>query len=401
LEIFSFTPGRVNGQFDEVTSELTNPVFYSLATGNVVGYGVAGRSGLRSSVVGNANQAEMFDKALVQTAGGVDQVYGGRLTEALAENLQLNRSTDAVFERSTAERHGGILAQARATWFGAVSELPQISTPADGWGVRFSGGNLDSAGSTLDYLPYKVGRNTASVHHTSTQPAGTLTVSLGIEDGKVSASGYRADSTGITLAAVLQHKIESVKGLAVGLRAGFSRLETDTSRDTLAAASTADGIGSQTALIGAGIGYQMEHDSLTYTAGLELLAYRARVDGFTEDNINSLESLTVAQQEDNGFAVVASIGVSGKVTERLSLGADLRFTSFGGPEQHNVQSSVRTEEVSTTVAHLGNGKNILGLGLKAVYQLDPQSTIDFGVRFEGDGSLSDGARFDVGYRRNF
>ncbi len=401
LQIFSFTPGRVNGQFDEVTSELTRPVFYSLATGNVVGYGNAGRAGLRSSVVRNANQAEMFDKALVQTAGGVDQVYGGRLTEALAENLQLGRSTDAVFERSTAERHGSILAQARATLFGAVSELPQSSTPADGWGVRFSGGNLDSAGSTLDYLPYKVGRNTASVHHTSTQPLGTLTVSLGIEDGKVSASGYRADSTGITLAAVLQHKIESVKGLAVGLRAGFSRLETDTSRDTLAAASTADGIGSQTALIGAGIGYQREHGAITYTAGLELLAFRARVDGFTENNTNSLDSLTVGQQEDNGFAAVASIGLSGKVTERLSLGADLRLTSFGGPEQHNVQSSVRTEEVSTTVAHLGNGNNILGLGLKAVYQLDEKANLDFGVRFEGDGSLSDGARFDIGYRRNF
>jgi hypothetical protein len=39
--------------------------------------------------------------------------------------------------------------------------------------------------------------------------------------------------------------------------------------------------------------------------------------------------------------------------------------------------------------------------LKAVYQLDPQSTIDFGVRFEGEADLSDGVRFDVGYRRNF
>ena len=399
LEILQFGDGRVSGQFDSATSELTNPVFYSLGTGNVVGYGVAGRAGLRAASVSNANQAAQFDNALVETAGGVDQVYAGRLTEALAAAVQAGQSTDAVFELSSAERHGGILAQARGTLFGALADLPAAKVA--GWGVRFSGGSLDSAGSDADQLGYKVGRNTASVHHTSLQPGGALTLSLGLEDGKVTGGGYRAESNGVTLGASLNHQLESVKGLSVGLRAGLSRLATDTSRPTLDAVSTAADVDSQATVLGAGLGYARPVGKYTLDAGLELLAYRAKVDAFAESNVSSLDALDVSEQEDNGLAVVASVGISGKATERLTLGADLRLTSFGGDEAHAVESSVLTEDLRTTVTHRGNGNDILGLGLSAAYELDPKSTLGLGLRFEGDGGFSDGFRADLSYRRNF
>ena len=438
LRVFRFGTGRVSGQFDSATSELADPVFYSLATGNVVGYGDS-RAALRGDVVRNANQAALFDGALVETAGGVDQVYGGRLTEALAAvrqakslptvgdsvnaveglvNLDGEARDDAyvvnlksivtldeaaayarIFELSTAERHGGILAQARGTLFGALADLPAAT--AAGWGVRFSGGSIDSAGSDDEQLGYKVGRNTASVHHTSLQPAGALTLSLGLEDGKVTGGGYRAESNGLTLGASFNHQLESVKGLTVGVRAGLSRLATDTSRPTLGAVSTADDVDSQATVLGVGLGYARPVGKFTLDAGLEVLAYRAKVDAFAESNVSSLDALDVSEQEDNGFAVVASVGLSGKVTERLSLGADLRLTSFGGDEAHSVESSVLTEDLRTTVTHRGNGNDILGLGLSGAYELDPKSSVNLGLRFEGDGGFSDGFRADLSYRRNF
>ncbi len=399
LEIFSFADGKVSGQFDSATSELARPVFYSLGTGNVVGYGIIGRAGLRTAAVSNANQAAMFDTALVETAGGVDQVYAGRLTEALAAAVGAGDSTDAVFELSTAERHGGILAQARGTLFGAIADLPVAN--AEGWGVRFSGGSLDSAGDDSDNLPYKVGRNTASVHHTSLQPAGALTLSLGLEDGKVTGGGYRAESNGLTLGASLNHQLESVKGLSIGLRAGLSRLTTDTSRPTLGAVSSASDVDSQSTVLGAAVTYARPIGKFTLDAGLELLAYRAKVDAFAESNVSSLDALDVSEQEDNGLAVVASVGITGKVSDKLTLGADLRLTSFGGDEAHAVESSVLTEDVRTTVTHRGNGNDILGLGLNGGYQLDPKSSVNLGLRFEGDGGFSDGFRADLSYRRNF
>lgn len=402
LRVFQFGAGKVSGQFDSSTSELTNPVFYSLATGNVVGYGAAGRAALLAAIAPNANQASLLASTLVETAGGVDQVYGGRLLETLAATVQAGGDTDAVFERSSAERHGGLLAQARGILIAAMAELPSESAvPGDGWGVAFSGGSLDSAGDPAEHLGYKVSRNTVTVRRTAPQPLGALSLSLGIDEGKVSGGGYTADNTGLTLGVAFQRRLESVQGLAVGVRAGVSKQITDTSRPTLGLASTSEDVDSKSTVFGAGIGYSRAVGSLNLTAGLEALLYRAKVDSFVEENVSSLDALEVGAQEDNGVAVVAALGLSGKATESLTLGADIRLTSFGGPELHTVESSVKTEDVRSTVAHQANGGNVLGLGLSASYQLDPKSTLGLGVRFEGESGISDGFRLDLSYRRDF
>jgi hypothetical protein len=402
LRIFSFGAGKVSGQFDTATSELANPVFYSLATGNVTGYGAGGRSALLTAIAPNANQASMLSSTLVETDGGVDQVYGGRLLDTLAATVQAGGDTDAVFALSSAERHGGLLAQARGTLLGAMADLPSESAvPADGWSVKFSGGSLDSAGEPDQHLAYKVSRNTATIQRTAPQPLGALTLSLGLDEGKVSGAGYKADNIGLSLGLAFQRQLESVQGLALGVRAGLSRQITDTSRSTLGATSTSDGIDSGSTVLGAGIGYNRAIGTLRFAAGLEALVYRTRVDSFVENNVSSLDALEVGQQEDNGVALVATLGLSGKVSDNLTLGGDLRLTSFGGSEFHHVESSVKTEDVRTTVTHQGNGQNVLVLGLSGSYQFDPKSAVRLGVGFEGDSGLSDGFRFDLSYRRDF
>jgi autotransporter-associated beta strand protein len=402
LRIFAFGAGKVSGQFDTATSELTNPVFYSLATGNVTGYGAGGRTALLAAIAPNPNQAAMLSSTLVETSGGVDQVYGGRLLDELAAAVQANQSTDRVFELSTAERHGGLLAQARGTLLGAMAELPaESAVPADGWSLTFSGGSLDSAEEGERHLGYKVSRNSATVLRTTPQPLGALTLGLSLDEGKVSGVGYRADNVGMTLGVGFQRKLESVPGLALGLRAGLSRQIADTSRETLGATSTAEDVDTESSVVGAGIGYARAFGALNLTASLEALVYRSSVDSFRENNVSSLDALEVDEQEDNGTAVVAVLGLSGKVSEKFTLGGDLRVTSFSGSEYHNVTSSVLTEEVDTTVTHQANGQNILGLGLFGAYRIDEKSSIRLGGRAEGDGGLSDGYRFDLSYRRDF
>lgn len=402
LRIFSFTPGKVSGHFGTATSELTNPVFYSVATGNVVGYGAAGRAALLAAIAPNANQAAILSSTLVETNGGVDQVYGGRLLEALAATVQSGGDTDAVFALSSAERHGSLLAQGRVMVVGAMADLPADSAVAvAGWGVRATGSSADSVGSDQEHLGYKISRNAGVVDYTAVEPAGALTFSLGIHDTRTKAAGYSADGNGQSVAVAFQRKIESVSGLAFSLRAGLLRQDSDTSRSTLGAASTAANIGSQSVVVGAGLGYTRAFDKHSLSLGLQVLGYRSRVDAFDETNAVSYDALSVAMQEDNGVAVVATVGFRSKVTEKLSLGADLGLTSFGGSKLHDVTSSVLTEDVRTTVNHEATGANLLRLGVSGSYRIDEQSSVNLGVSAEGDAGLSGGFRADLGYRRNF
>lgn len=402
LKIFSFTPGRVSGHFGTATSELTNPVFLSLATGNVVGYGPGGRAALLAAIAPNANQASMLTSTLVETNGGVDQVYGGRLLEALAAAVQLGGSTDAVFALSSAERHGSLLAQGREMIVGAIADLPADSdVQAAGWGVRAASSSADSVGSEGEQLGYKVSRNSGIVQYTTVAPAGAVTFSLGIHDTKTSASGYTAEGNGQSLALAFQRRVESVSGLAFSLRAGLARQDSDTTRSTLGAVSNATNVGSQSVVVGAGLGYTKAFEGHRLNAGVQLLGYRVRVDAFEEGNVSSYDALSVGQQEDNGAALVATVGLSSKVTENLSLGADLGVTSFGGSKSHAVDSSVLGEGVRSTVMHEATGSNLVRLGLSAAYQLDPKSSINLGVSAEGDAGLSGGFRADLGYRVNF
>ena len=313
-----------------------------------------------------------------------------------------------------------LLALARGTVVGAFADLPSdASVAVAGWGVRFSGGSLDSAGD-VENLPYKVGRNTALVQYTTLAPAGAVTLSLGLDDGKVTADGYRADSNGQSLSLAFQRKVESVAGLAFSLRGSLSRQSSDTVRSNLSSlpdasvrealgfdpadapgSSVGSNVGSRSFALGAGVGYAKSFETLSLRTGLQLIAFRSKVDAFAENSASSLDALDVGMQEDNGAALVVSIGIDGKVSENLTLGTDLSLTSFGGSELHQVSSSVLTENTRTSVTHEATGANILKLGFSGAYQLDPQSSITLGVGFEGDAGLSGGFRADLGYRRNF
>ena len=114
-----------------------------------------------------------------------------------------------------------------------------------------------------------------------------------------------------------------------------------------------------------------------------------------------LDSLDVHQQKSNGTAVVAKVGVSGNYTKNLNFGADLRLTSYGSGKEHKVSANVAPEQTAFTVGHYGVGNSIFGLGLSAEYKINKDSSLGFGLRFEGDDSMSDGFRGDINYRRRF
>ena len=66
-----------------------------------------------------------------------------------------------------------------------------------------------------------------------------------------------------------------------------------------------------------------------------------------------------------------------------------------------VSANVAPESTVFAVGHEGVGRSIFGMGFSAEYQLSEASSLGLSLRFEGDGSIGDGFRGDLNYRRRF
>jgi autotransporter-associated beta strand protein len=402
IKIFSFNPGAVSGNFSNASqSGFANEVIYNLATGNVVGMGASGHAAFLTALAPDVNQQRMLSALLVETAGGVEQYYGGKLMERLASAVSTSADTDRVFSLASPERHVALFDNVRSSMFASMMNLP--SDGREGWNYRYTNRNQKSIVDGT-YSEYRIASNSGSVDYTHKLAGSFVSATVGYDNGRTSGTGYRADSDGLTLAVAWSLPVASVKGLTLGLQSGMSSFTNDVSRSTSTTNATANNVDSSSNALGFSIDYvyPIKKLNMALALGLDVIHYQAKVDGFTESNVgNLLDSLDVHQQKSNGTAVVASVGVSGKYTKNLTFGADLRLTSYGSGKEHKVSANVAPEQTVFTVGHYGVGNSIFGLGLSAEYKINKDSALGFGLRFEGDDSMSDGFRGDINYRRRF
>jgi autotransporter-associated beta strand protein len=106
VKLFDFTPGKVEGQFGRVSSDMADLGALSLATGNVVGLGAATMTQIRNSAV-TANEKAIYSGLLQSTEGGVSQFYGGQFIERLV-NASGSVATKAVFNAYNPETYLGL-----------------------------------------------------------------------------------------------------------------------------------------------------------------------------------------------------------------------------------------------------------------------------------------------------
>jgi len=402
IKIFSFSPGAVSGNFSTATqSGFANEVIYNIATGNVVGLGATSHAGFLTALAPNLNQQRMLSALLVETAGGVEQYYGGKLIERLTTAVATSADTSRIFSLASPERHVALLDNVRSSMFASLVNLS--SDGREGWNYRYTNRNQKSV---IDgtYSEYHIASNGASVDYTRKLAGSFVSATVGYENSKSSGTGYSADSDGLNLAVTWSLPVASVKGLTLGLQAGMSDFTNDVSRSTSTTNATANSVDSSSNAFGFSIDYVYPIKSLNMALamGLDVVHYTATVDGFTESNVgNLLDSLDVHKQKSSGTAVIATVGVSGNYTKNLRFGADLRLTSYGSGKEHKISANVAPEQTVFTVGHEGVGNTIFGLGLSSEYKINKDSSLGLGLRFEGDGSMSDGFRGDINYRRRF
>jgi autotransporter-associated beta strand protein len=400
FKVLSFADGAISGHFSTAArSGFANEVILNLATGNVVGMGPAGHSAFVASLAPDLNQQRMLADLMVEDNGGVQQYYGGKLVERLAATAAVGGDTDRVFSLASPERHVALLDNVRSSLFATMMNLP--SEAREGWNYRYTNRNQSSIvdGS---YSEYRLSSNGASVDYTRKLASSYVSATVGYDDGRATGTGYRAESNGVNLGVSWSLPVAAVKGLTVGVQTGMSSFTNDVLRDTSTTTAAASNVDSKSSAFGFSVDYVRPIDGLNLALGLDVIAYQTEVEAFTENNPgNLLDSLDVHEQKNSGTAFVATVGLSGKYSEQLTLGADLRLTAFGSDREHMVSANVAPESTVFAVGHEGVGRTIFGMGFSAEYQLSEASSLGLSLRFEGDGSMGDGFRGDLNYRRRF
>lgn len=108
VKLFDFTPGKVEGQFGSVSTNMAGLGALSLATGNVVGLGAANMTQIRNSAV-TSNEKAIYAGLLQSTEGGVAQFYGGQFIERLVNAAGAGSvATKAVFNAYNPEAYLGL-----------------------------------------------------------------------------------------------------------------------------------------------------------------------------------------------------------------------------------------------------------------------------------------------------
>jgi hypothetical protein len=144
-----------------------------------------------------------------------------------------------------------------------------------------------------------------------------------------------------------------------------------------------------------GLAYLSQGKTSKLSSSFELFGYQSKVDPFSESNtVSAYDSLMVHGQRSSGVGGLASISLSGAMSEKFdySLGAKIAHFGHQGSE---VTANLTTEATRFTVRSEGVDKTQMSLNAGGRFKLGAMQTLQFGVGAYGNG----GYQANFSYRR--
>ena len=398
LRLFSFGDGKVSGQFSSVTSSFNNQVIYDIATGTVIGMGASGYSGFLQRVATTNNEVAILSALNVNSTGGVKQFYGGYLLNRLAD-ADLTGSTSNVFARFSPEAYAALSDQVRGAMFDSgPSLLDDISKGNLGGSV---GAFYDTQSTSLgqQYAKYSMSTQGVRLGYSGELSSGTVgSISARVGDYTTSSDFLSGKATGVAVTLAVAHQLPSLSdGLYLFGRTGFAYQNNDMTRTTNLGTATANDVASQGAFAGLGMGYLTEFAGVRVHSSLEATSYRITVDGFSENNSQSLtDALNVNRQSQSGTALIFDLEGSGKLSDRFDYDAGITWTSFEQSE-HTIGATVNTEVTPFSVSTPGVKQNQFSVNGGLSYRFDKGENIRLDVR----SSFSNSTAVNLTYQNRF
>lgn len=388
LNLFAFTPGKVNGVFGNAfmstatvngSSEIiANPhVVMNLATGNVVGLGESTLAVVASKAQ-TGNERAIYQGLLKSSTGGVGQFYGGRFVENLTSAVANNTGTRAVFNAYSPEVY---MALSDVSQDAAQAAMPSWKSSYLGQTgfMAFSAKSSKSSRAGEDQQSYGVGFNQMNVGYV--RPLGNKALMFTFGD----LSSVRADSKlfngtgkGYNASASLLGRFEGLSDTAWHVGLGLSTTEMSGSRDILTSRASFTDIGARSTVLSSGIETKKAFGVDSYFMGRGALSVGStRRDGITETggSLGGLDVMTLQATTRKYSLFDAGFEVGTRVSP-----STMWYGSF----------DVQTGSVNKSViASFDNGQ--ASVDVNANSALRATSKVMTGLRFRG----KDGMTFDA------
>lgn len=391
VQIFSFAPGAVSGQFGKVTSAFSRSVAFNNATGTVVGLGSYTPSSFETAVAKTANEQAMINQLRVATNGGVNQYYGGRLIEFAASALA-NGSAAAVatvFDKASPEAYVGLLDHMKLSVLDNRLELGGYENVDRPTYFMTGSVNLGQARSReqAGYLRYESKDQRFNIGAAAQMPFGKVQVSYGRTDGSVKTAYMNSDVKGDQYSIGASVPVAFDGSLRLTGRFSYGDYGFKGTRVTNAGTASFANVEGNSTVFGGGFEYLKTSNRLSVGFSAELLSVLNKVKNFTETGVGPLESLMIHDQRDRFEVLGADLnlgyefqpGIQGFMA--VSVDQDLQN------RLHEVSANVLVEAVSMTVTNPGSTSTRVDGSIGARFDLTDA------IRFTVEGNAGNASRY--------
>jgi len=357
VQLFKFAPGAVSGYFGTVTSQFGKTVAYNIATGSVVGLGDYNAAGFEAAVARTPNQVAMLNQVRMNTNGGVNQYYGGRLLEYLTSALASGGQAAAsqVFAKASPEAYVGLIDQVKTSVLDNLLDLNGATI--DKASHYYMTGSYSANSQRNDhkdgYVDYRAVNDHFNIGAAGQWSFGQLQVSYARSNGHVSSDLMRSELKGDQYSAGTVVPFALKGDLRLIGRVSYGEYLLKGSRVTNAGTAGFDQVRGQTTVYGGGLEYFHTSSPLSVDASVELLGVHSSVNSFTEGGVDALDSLTIHRQSQNYAMLKSQVKLGYQVARAVNLSASLGLDQDLSHQMRLATANVSVEDVNMSVANLG------------------------------------------------
>lgn len=399
IKIFDFTPGKVEGRFGSVSSNVNGVGALSLATGNLVYLGGSTMAQIRNSAA-SANEQAIYEGLLQSTEGGVHQFYGGQFIERLVSSAVFGReATKAVFNAYNPESYLGLsdLGQAAAqdalpVWKSQLGNTDKLFA----YTASTSRANQQHA----DHQAYGLTMRSSNIGATRQWGDKTVLMSFGVVDPQVRGNYVSADGNGFNVGLSLYGSTAFVPNGVWYVGLSHANLKMRGTRSV--AQARFEEVGTHSTQVEAGLEtrYSLANTSYVNLKG-SLAVGQARRDGVNEvGSVNSLNTLTVHADKYSYNRLALAVELGTQVSSATNLYAALNYEA-GSQNKRSVSVGYDNNQARFSVdgrSAMASNARLMG-GVRHQYSADTSFEASIGLARAWNGGSDTQAR--IGFMKKF
>lgn len=402
-KLFSFDEGQVSGSFGSADSNFTSNVIFNIATGSVVGLGnTMSTAQFTSAITSTPNQQAIVKGVMVNAAGGVNQYYGGKLTEYLTQAMVPSsiKSVKKVYDLWSPEGYAGMMDQMSTSMLNNMHELGGYSNLVDGRVVSVA--SVTRRGQDSDeqngFVTSKLVDTTVNVGFNYQSKEGQFSVVYGHGDGNFS-SEYMKGATSVAdkLSLGASFPIAPDDSLRATARLMTGNFKMSGTRMTNEGMAKFDNVGASTMVYGAGLEFMKDYGTLKFNATTELLGTSQKVDAFSESGVSVLEAMTVHEQSHTSTNLKADFRLGYMMSQDAQGYVKMGMNHRLSDSMRSLSANVKAEAASFTLQNPGLASSQFTLGMGTIVQLN-KSTM---VNFDATGGTGNAYNVDLGLKYTF